>query len=56
MLDNATEAYVDELLSIETLAHVDGTATPELLQADLIASGVVQRDVPPVPFDLDSLD
>ncbi|EYT66510.1 hypothetical protein BIU95_00185 [Curtobacterium sp. MCBA15_007] len=56
MLDNATEAYVDDLLSIETLAHVDGTTTPELLRADLQAAGVLRRDVTPSPFDLDSLD
>lgn len=54
MLDNATEAYIDHLLSVETLAHIGGSAVGEL-QASLEADGIRPREVTVTPVDLDDL-
>lgn len=53
MLANATEAYVNHFLSIETLAHIDGSATAADLKAALDAAGVHPRTIDVAPVDYD---
>ena len=53
MLANATDAYVEHYLSVETLALVSGSVTASELQATLDADGVRPRPVNPDPIDYD---
>lgn len=55
MLGNATGAYVDHLLSLETLAHLNGREKLDELRSSLESDGITPREAKPAPVDLDSL-
>lgn len=53
MLANATDAYVEHYLSVETLALINGSVTAEQLQAALDADGIRPRPLNAGPTDYD---
>lgn len=55
MLDNATEAYINHFLEIETLAHINGNVSASALKESLELDGIAPRQTPSAPLSLDDL-